>query len=190
MLQACQFNTTHGWSHAGRPQSLQLHWRFPDGEAALGTKDLVDDPRQQYYKVHNSWRFVGAEIDQGFLFYMFWVRSRTGANFRYHSTHKILHWWHLPKPWLVGRPDTHRPPNEWPSPTCEGVPVSSLSRAYTYLGRSRMLHAGDNTTASPCAHALWLVRRAVEDDPRFHELPLTLLGINVPFFPLRRRTRA
>ena len=65
-----------------------------------------------------------------------------------------------------------------------GQSAAGLSRAYTYLLRSSMLGAGSGSGATPCAYALWNMRRAVEDSPHFAELPPVLLGVNVPFYPL------
>ena len=43
---------------------------------------------------------------------------------------------------------------------------------------------GGNPGSTPCAKRLWKLRRAIEDDERFDELPPTLLGQSVPYFAL------
>ena len=132
---------------------------------------------------------------------MFYVRQPLGAQFRYFSTaHKALHWWYIPKPWTVGYPghmllegardsvkeapllaDVLRDQVAHESP-------AALGRAYTYLLRSEML-GGDRDGAAPCERTLWTLRRTIESDVRFDDLPRPNLGQQVPYYPLRRALR-
>lgn len=65
-----------------------------------------------------------------------------------------------------------------------------LARAYSYLGYSTVsLLAGGGANATACQRALWRFRRAIEDDPRFLDLPDPGLVTMVPFVPLWRRRR-
>ena len=116
---------------------------------------------------------------------------RTGAYFRHGDPLRVLHWWYVPKPWMVGShgDDVHGVRSVR---STEEENIANLVRAYAYLSRSSMLSEtcnGCTGNMSPCMRALWTMRRAVEDDPRFDTLSATPsgLGITVPFQPLRAR---
>ena len=60
-----------------------------------------------------------------------------------------------------------------------------LSLTYTYLRSStESLLRGGARNGTPCARKLWNMRRAIEDDARFFDLPTTRLGQTVPYFAL------
>ena len=126
---------------------------------------------------------------------------RTGAYFRHGDPLRVLHWWYVPKPWMVGShgDDVHGVRSVR---SAEHENIADLVRAYAYLSRSSMLSetcngctgngcTGNGCTGnmSPCVRALWTMRRAIEDDPRFDTLSSTPsgLGITVPYQPLRAR---
>lgn len=137
----------------------------------------------------DCWRVCAshsADADQGFWFYWFYVRTRSGAYFRYARAHKVLHWRAWPKPWLLGGNTPEVRGDSPPSPMdLSGSSPWELSLTYTYLrGSTRSLLGGGEASATPCARRLWSVRRAIEDDDRFYELPATLLGQSVPYFAL------
>lgn len=182
-LRACRFNSSHGWEHAGSPRALGLTPRHADGEPV--TSDVGDRPLENDAYRRNDWSFVGGDVDQGFWFYMFFVRQQSGAYFRYGRAHKVLHWRAWPKPWEL-EPAT--------DPISGGVGAAldlshrspwELSLTYTYLRSSTtsLLRGGD-AAGTPCARRLWSVRRAIEEDERFFELPATRLGQTVPYFAL------
>ena len=181
VLRRCVFNETHGWDHVGTPRSLRIPFRFVDGErmpAAGG--DTGDPPLASDAYRRDNWGFVGADSDQGFLFYVYHVLGRAGAYVRWAANrHRALHWRGDPKPWTIALDaprggaaigdDTH----PW-----------FLARAYAYLGYSMSsLLGGADAEASPCARALYRFRRAIEDDPRFYALPEPGLVTMVPYVP-------
>lgn len=122
------------------------------------------------------------------------MRRPLGAYFRYARAHKVLHWRAWPKPWLLGADvpisgdEVERaPPRSGSALDLSGRSPWELSLTYTYLrsSTSSLLRGGQpagQPGATPCARQLWAVRRAIEDDARFHELPPTRLGQTVPYF--------
>mmetsp|Transcript_43016 Transcript_43016/g.106117 ORF Transcript_43016/g.106117 Transcript_43016/m.106117 type:complete len:434 (-) Transcript_43016:51-1352(-) len=61
------WNVTHGWEFVGRPQD------------AVPLVDVMADPSNEetttnWLRKFNLWNFVGANIDQGFMFHMYRVR--------------------------------------------------------------------------------------------------------------------
>ena len=205
VLKRCRFNTTHGWELAGPPRQLlrQHPMRHPDGKAA--TTDLGDRPATTLAARHDKWDFLGADIDQGFLWYFFYVRRPRGALFRYsRGASRALHWYGKgwSKPWNICEPSRttvgygyaladQRPAAEEaaeaaeplgsPPPQLDSRAPWELGRAYAYLHYSHLLGAG-GVRASPCARRQWAFRRAVEDDERFYDLPGEKVGMTVPFF--------
>jgi len=155
----------------------------------LKDADTGDNPHNTDAYKYNNWGFVGADSDQGFLFYLFHIRAPRAANFRWApNRHRALHWRGdahvgMPKPWLLAL-DAPRDAN--------GIVNSTLhlnswfvSRTYTYLGYSSTgLLAGDKPGATFCMRSLWSIRRAIEVDPRFHELPDPGLLYFAPYVPL------
>ena len=109
----------------------------------------------------NGWEFVNANADQGFFWYMFFIRHRRGAYFRYfrNAHHKILHWWTGLKPWDA-LPNRNRS-------SVDGVSTHLLVRAYSYLQRSDLIGGADVKHAHPTVHSLWKLRRDIENDPRW-----------------------
>jgi hypothetical protein len=186
------FDPARGWDGVGPARDLGLRWRLVDGadltDAEVrkgGDGGIVNDPRVKVLREFGgAWTFVGVQIDQGFLFHMFWVRRRSGALFRY-GAHKVLHWWgpETHKPWRVGAAEHDRAGTRLPRSTV-GVKPQVLADGYTYLSRTRLLGAGNRSASTACAHSMWTVRRMIEGVPEFHQLPATMLGIFIPYFPL------
>ena len=187
VLGRCRFNSTHGWEFAGPPRALGLRPIHPDGASicdgrADGTcldpapkTDLGDDPvscdayRQNTYETES---FVGSTIDQGFFWFMFYVRAPVGAYFRYHTNkHKAMHWYGAGKPWARF--------------TAAGVARASrweFGYAYSFLMRATALtHANRTGAGSECTQELWRVRRAIESDPRIKRYEFGRLP---PYFPI------
>ena len=150
---------------------------------------------------HDKWDFLGADIDQGFLWYFFYVRRPRGALFRYsRGASRALHWYGKgwSKPWNICEPSRttvgygyaladQRPAADEAAEPLDSPPQLDsrspweLGRAYAYLHYSNLLGAG-GARASPCARRQWAFRRAVEDDERFYDLPGEKVGMTVPFF--------
>ena len=190
-LRQCRFNVTHGWEGVGPPGSLGLTPRHLDG--APLTTDVGDVPRRSDAYRRNDWRFVNGATDQGFLWYWFYIRQARGAYFRYapNRGHLVLHWRAWPKPWAVGAQHGFRAAR----PDLSSLSPWELSYAYAYLRDLPILvvggsgangsDAGDGgRMAGMCTRELWSLRRAIEDDDRFDDLPPTRLGSSVPFFSL------
>jgi hypothetical protein len=161
------FNYTHGFELRGPPAQLGFAARHIDGTPARDV-GVGNDPHVCSGMFRNAWDFVNAYSDQGFLWYMFYIRHERGAYFRYDSNahHKILHWWTGPKPWDALRPNAS---------TTDSVATHLLTRAYSYLHRSE-LRGGEDPRADPTVRALWLLRRAIEDDPRWMYIKSTNSG--------------
>lgn len=164
VLAAARFNYTHGFDRVGRPRELGFAPRHPDGSPASDV-GAGNDPLMTSAMARNAWDFVNADADQGFFFYFFFIRHRVGAYFRYHENehHKLLHWWTGPKPWEAQLTRDG---------TADDVSTYLLARAYAYLERSE-LRGGGAPHAEPNARALWRLRRAIEDDPRWQYVQIS-----------------
>ena len=155
--------------------------------------DLADQPKQTVAaRRYRDWRFVAADTDQGFLWYLFYIRRPVGAYFRLSEARsKALHWYLQPKPWLIGTNPTRGKDfslsagNQSVAPDLSQLSPWELARAYAYLKYSTRTGGGAAPTGS-CARRMWEFRRAIEDDTRFEDLPSAGLGSGVPFFPLWR----
>jgi hypothetical protein len=163
-----------------------LNFYHPDGGALpLEGGDTGDPPGLTDGYRYNSWAFVGADSDQGFLFYLYHVLARQAANFRWKANeHRALHWRGsqqvgLPKPWLLAL-QAPLAPNGLPETA--PLPPYYLARAYSYLGYSSTgLINGGRRNATACVRSLWRFRRAIERDPRFDALPDPQLVSMVPY---------
>ena len=114
VMARCRFNGSHGWELLGPPRTCcMLRPIFADGQRlpSVPARGCVDDlgcsndPRTSAAHVRDRHDYIGADIDQGFFWHMFYVRHDAGAYFRYHTTkHKALHWWGQGKRRLYGPP--------------------------------------------------------------------------------------
>ena len=108
----------------------------------------------------DRWEFVGSNSDQGFFWFMYYVRQPIGAYFRFWEAQvRIQHWWGAPKPWdaakiIANTSDTG------------AVGAWLFDRARSYLARSELAD-GDREAAPAVVRELWRLRRALEDDWRW-----------------------
>ena len=165
VLRACAWNKTHGWQLAGPPRSLGLRPMHPDGT------EVVADVKSKPHLVskRTDWRFFGASGDQGFYWYMLYIRHRVGAYFKLSaSPHRVLHWWGNNKPWLMLDSAV----------SSSGISNRVMSKVYAYLSHSALL-GGDSPNATACKRQLFLTRQRIEDDARFYSLS-SYVASNVP----------
>jgi hypothetical protein len=83
VLSYCRFTTTHGWDYVGRPRALTFNILHSDGEVGRAdTRDgeIVDNPNASGAIRQNAWSFAGANIDQGILWYLFYLLRRRAAD--------------------------------------------------------------------------------------------------------------
>ena len=165
------FNHTHGFGLVGPPRSLGLRPRHLDGARATDV-GFGNDPLTSGAMKRNGWEFVNANSDQGFFWYMFFIRHQRGAYFRYfgNAHHKILHWWTGLKPWDALAPQAVPGIKPWDGHNqslVDGVFTHLLVRAYSYLQRSDLTGGADAKRAHPIVHSLWKLRRDIENDPRW-----------------------
>jgi hypothetical protein len=83
VLSYCRFTTTHGWDYVGRPRALTFNILHPDGEVGRAdTRDgeIVNNPNATDAIRWNKWSFAGADIDQGILWHLFYLRRRRAAD--------------------------------------------------------------------------------------------------------------
>ena len=103
-LEVAQYNTTHGFSLVGTPQDLYA--RYPL------VRPMMNKSRMY---THNTWDIPFGDCDQGFLFYMFYLRNYgTGISHepvpkicrKYLNrnnascAHTATHYWGHRKPWI------------------------------------------------------------------------------------------
>lgn len=76
VLQRASFDNVKGWGHAGSPaELLGAQWLLHSDDTTVmhaGAPAVID---------HAAWDFVGADIDQGFLTYMFMVAERNATRY-------------------------------------------------------------------------------------------------------------
>ena len=89
VLRRCRFNQSHGWELVGPPRAVRARGRYfsPRQGGSTYSRPLsrkVDGfwitPQADImaYK-DNNWRFVAADSDQGFIWYMLFIRHDLGA---------------------------------------------------------------------------------------------------------------
>ena len=203
VLRTCTFSTRKGWQEAGAPSTSagegyrqsceRWHQMGLEGFVATGSSCAHMLQRHGFGRAHqvsirgsraDSWRFIGASSDQGFLLYMAFVRHAVGAFPSETSPHQIIHYWGTRKPYA--RPHAM----EWAA----RKPYLQLQCAYEYLRRLKLdIHTssipGDAAPAagtaaggtaagtaamnanSPCQRQLWNYRREIEALPNFGALP-------------------
>lgn len=169
VLQACTWNHTHGWQLVGPPDRLGIVPTHPDGVEVA--RDVMHRPKAgDPLAWTKAWRFAFSSSDQGFFWYMLYVRHRLGAYFRLKANrHRVLHWWGTTKPWRTGF-----------NTSLENVSSRAISKTYTYLLQSAM-PAGGSANATTCQRLLFSLRQRIEDDARFDSLPSWPLGQYVPY---------
>ena len=144
VLRSCRFNVSHGWEH-------------------VGTTPLeVTGHTSSFLARRQPWDFGGAGTEQGFMFYMLFVRHAVGA---YGARDRQLlpisrHWWSGEKPWMHARVN-------------EETAISwGLARTYDYLLRESVeWHGARPATPTPKLVAqLRAQRQAIENHPHFDDL--------------------
>lgn len=105
MLRRCRFNHTHGWELVGRPNELGVRPRFLSpvrgGLTAIRSPDApggefwMTDPNSTAAQRRNDWMFNAALGDQGFFWYMLFLRHRDGGAYFPHERpeHFAFHYW-------------------------------------------------------------------------------------------------
>ena len=158
VLRGCEFSAKLGWQRAGSPRSLiagGLHPRRVDGSPLDG--DSGNLSHTEAFR-RDTWLFAGGEVDQGFFWYMAFIRHDAGAYLDPDaaSSHRPMHWWGSGcsgKPWATSSREELRQlkqgAHRW----------DCIQYRYGYL--TRTLLADPN--ASRCATALWLQRREIEE---------------------------
>jgi len=153
VLRSCEFTGASGWQHVGSPRSLLASgvraWRV-DGTVLDGAPGNLS---QTEALVQDTWLFAAGEVDQGFFWYMAYLRHDAGAYLdpAAASSHRPMHWWGAGcsgKPWATGSLQALFRTQ----PMC-------LKYRYGYL--TRTLIAQPN--ASRCASVLWAQRREIEE---------------------------
>ena len=181
VLNNCSFSLSDGWLGAGRPSSLGLRPRYLSGPVG-GELRLA----QTAAYTSNSWDFVCGQYDQGFFWYMLYIRHRFGGYMeptpRYHS----IHWAGIPKPWRAILPTMpiDRLPELLPNLSSErGLDAIGIRgrTSPTILSLLRMVYSYTASTwlwtidsSSQCARRHRVLRRAIERDARFDLLDLKM----------------
>lgn len=173
VLRECSFNFTTGWNFVGRPRSLGLFPRHLDGQPATDV-GVGNEPLGSRAYVRNDWHFVAAELDQGFMWYMLYIRHDAGRYIRYTANvhHKAIHWWFSSKPWVIDQPTSQT--EEW-----------LLKYQYGYLQRASLSNDSLMLGFSSCAQALRQRRREIESHPHFRTMK-SFGNLNPPWFPVWR----
>ena len=158
LLAESGFSVANGWNASGPPAVAAAGQTFIklDGQPVhKSTVDVMVTPRDTAAFKRNAWSFAGADGDQGFLWFMLFVRTRLGR-YAAASSHTAIHWWAgQRKPW-------QRPPYGALSLN----DIGELGCIYEYLGRARGIDAG-GVTATMCTDRLRRWRRELEADPRY-----------------------
>ena len=79
VLRGCEFSAKLGWQRAGSPRSLiagGLHPRRVDGSPLDG--DSGNLSHTEAFR-RDTWLFAGGEVDQGYFWYMAFIRHDAGA---------------------------------------------------------------------------------------------------------------
>ena len=197
VLRACQFNRSVGWEHVGQPRSLDVlphgltYGTSADGgPSALSSEQFLRRLRSTRAYRTNSWDFPSADIDQGFFFYMLFVKHHLGAfGVEGASCPLMRHWWSAWKPWreapLSDRLSV-RGPFSVEHYRAWMLDISSLrtramkdpmqlAKLYDYTIREHEPGMGsvfDSATValSPCLTAQRRLRQAIEQHTHFDEI--------------------
>ena len=146
VLRSCRFNATHGWEHVGMRPSL------------------VGGHISPFLESRRAWDFGGAGTEQGFIFYMLWMRHRVGAYGARDRKSLPLsrHWWAGVKPWadIRAQEDIVSARIDWP-----------LGRLYDFTMRESVGgHEGALAIVPRLVAQQRAVRRAIESHQRFGDL--------------------
>ena len=165
VLRTGTFQRSTGWNSIGRPRELSFVGRHLDGApTAYGHAATLFNETDAWQR--DSWDFVAGDSDQGFLWYMCFLREGLGAYARVPSSITgqrplVNHWWASGslKPWQLP-----------PGGIAAWKDNAQLGCAYEYLRRASSLTPSEQVAAqgaSTCVHRLRDYRRALERDPRF-----------------------
>ena len=168
VIRHCQINRTHGWGRVGRPRSLSLTPRFFSLSAGGSTKKAPYLNANGFYFVplnetvaylRDDWNFVAGAEDQGFLWYMLFIRHDLGVYLHDmgHTQHYMFHYWGQiagSKAW-EGQP--------WTSPAhMTGQCSKRLGANLYYLSR---LESDPELDRAPCMRSMTVLRRSAEAHP-------------------------
>ena len=191
VLRECLFNISHGWRLLGPPRSTaeRLRPRFFNiraGGSSYSSPTTVDrrfwhTPLLSTAAVQrNTWRFVAGAEDQGFFWYMFFIRHDLGVYFHPHSAGRrgpkyyLFHYWGKTagaKPW-EGR--------FWNSSAhMQGEASLRLGQNLYYLSRLHSLEPG--STHTKCFTRMMALLRTAEKHPKARR-PSPYVSWNPPTF--------
>lgn len=139
VLERAVFNRTHGFNHVGTPR--QIYKRYPSLRRRMHRTRMLK---------HNDWKFAFGDCDQGFLFYMFYLRRLADGSFVGAShedvpaecstwtkgsridddprcPHAARHYWGPRKPWQAEKDNLGRVAWYLRQTSFEGLPLANRS---------------------------------------------------------------
>ena len=192
VLEACPVNKSHGWGYVGPPRSLRLTPRYfsavADGSTTV--RPQVDEAHYWFTNINetgaftnNWWRFVAAAEDQGFFWYMLFLRHDLGAYFNpsEHAApgaiaHTVNHYFGRiagAKAWQG---------KLWNQPAhLKGQASPRLGNNLHYLSR---LDPSPFEEDSPCAEEMRVLRRTAEAHPNARRPRGPYTGARPPRFAI------
>ena len=185
----CLFNRSIGWDHVGKPSTtfpgvhpLSLHSEGVERASAHEHAQAL--LRRTAAWRSDSWDFTSSDCDQGFFFYMLYLRHSRGA---YSSTPRVVrerggdrpvarHWWASYKPWKeypLTVKYALRTAEQYDTMMREDRDVTNLMRMYDFVAHLDE-PGGEPVNAAiaalPCYVAERALRRAIEKHKHFWEV--------------------
>ena len=162
VLLRSSFSVHRGWNNTGPPKEavasqnghVSAFLRLDGRNATRSNEDVLVAPADTDAFRRNLWSFAGADGDQGFFWYMTFVRHSLGR-YAAPSPEGAVHWW-------AGR----RKP--WQRPPLGAKSLHDLGEIgciYEYLGRARGID--DLNVRTYCTALLREWRAELERDPRY-----------------------
>ena len=184
VLERCIFNRSVGWEHVGKPLSLDVRPLSLVKDTRLHAATAQARLRATRAWRHDTWDFTSSDCDQGFFFYMLYVRHWLGA-YAVNVQHRPVarHWWASFKPWAEIGPHGDDPPRTRAkieeSMQLQGGKHGAwdpmqVARYYDYLVRmDEPGHSGAPTAvlrSSQCFQSQRAYRQAIEGWSHFWEV--------------------